>query len=662
MQQQKTEFQGPSPIRIFVYILSCVAAAEVVVMAVLGALDPGAIEPWHSLADASLLILVSTPLLYVGALRPLLAQARKVAEQEALLKAYAEKEALETALREREASFALLFENVSDLIFVLTADGDDLRFAAVNRAFCDVTGLAREQVVGRRVEEVLPPTAAARALGRYREALRAGASIRYEEDMEMPSGRLTVEATLTPVCDPAGRRTHLVGIARDVTERKRLERELRHLADHDPLTGLPNRRLFELELSRALEAAGGRGGALLLLDLDHFKYVNDIASHREGDRYLAALAGSLRKCLREGDVLARLGGDEFAALLPGAGAAEAQAVARRILGRVRRTRVTVAGEALHLTASIGIALFPQHGRRPSELLSRADVAMYQAKERGRNQVCLYAAEGCPHAEMRSRLAWVTRIREALAEDRFVLYLQPILDLRQDRVTQYEVLLRMTGRDGALVPPAAFLDAAEQFGLVREVDRWVVRRAIRLIAEQRQAGRDLCLEVNLSGKAFSDPELLQLVRQELSATGVDPALLIFEITETAAVANLEQARGFIAALRSLGCRFGLDDFGVGFSSFNYLKQLPVDYLKIDGSFVRNLTHSETDQHLVKAIVQVAKGLGKETVAEFVGDEETLRLVKEFGVDYAQGYHVGLPRPAEEVLAPAAPAGERAAAGR
>ncbi len=392
------------------------------------------------------------------------------------------------------------------------------------------------------------------------------------------------------------------------------------------------------------------------MDLDHFKYLNDTASHQAGDLYLASLACSLKKCLRAGDVLARVGGDEFAALLPGAGTREAQSIARRILERVRQAHITVAGEAVHLTASIGIALFPRHGRRPGELLSRADVAMYQAKEQGGNQVCLYEPAGDPHTRMLSQLSWVTRIREALAQERFVLYLQPILDLRQDRVTRYEVLVRMRGTDGSLVPPGTFLAAAEQFGLIREIDRWVVRRAIRLIAEQREEGRDLCLEVNLSGKAVSDQELLQIVRKELSTTGVDPSLLIFEITETAAVASIEAAKTFISVLRSLGCRFGLDDFGVGFSSFNYLKRLPVDYLKIDGSFVRNLSHDEGDRHLVRAIVQVAQGLGKETVAEFVEDEETLRLLKELGVDYAQGCLIGLPCPPEEALACTIPAPE------
>ena len=266
--------------------------------------------------------------------------------------------------------------------------------------------------------------------------------------------------------------------------------------------------------------------------------------------------------------------------------------------------------------------------------------MYRAKEEGRNRVCVYTPE--QKTQIESRLIWEKRIHEALDRDNFVLFLQPIMDIRQNLIIGHEALLRMINEKGEVVAPSNFLDIAERFGLIHDIDRWVVRRAIPLIKKLQHDGKPTYLEVNLSGKAFTDKKLLPLIRSELATTGIDPADLIFEITETSVIENIAIARHFIVELKSLGCRFALDDFGIGFSSFNYLKHLPVDYLKIGGSFVSNLPHDTVDQHLVKAMVEVARGLGKKTTAEFVENEETLRLLREYGVDYAQGYYIGTPR--------------------
>ena len=269
----------------------------------------------------------------------------------------------------------------------------------------------------------------------------------------------------------------------------------------------------------------------------------------------------------------------------------------------------------------------------------ADLAMYAAKEAGGNRYHFSSADGGEHVGgMQLRLNWADQIRRALDEDRFVLYCQPILELASDQITQYELLLRMIGDNGEIVMPAAFIDTAERFGLIQEIDQWVVRKAIHLLAEH-----DVRLEVNVSGKSMGDLAIPELVEREIAATGIDPGRLVFEITETAAIANMEQARTFAERLTRLGCRFALDDFGAGFSSFYYLKYLPLDYLKIDGDFIRSLTSSVTDQLVVKSMVDIARGLGMKTIAEFVEAAETVDMLREKGVDYSQGYFHGAPRP-------------------
>ncbi|HVC31063.1 MAG TPA: EAL domain-containing protein, partial [Steroidobacteraceae bacterium] len=460
---------------------------------------------------------------------------------------------------------------------------------------------------------------------------------------------LPVSQVLLAHSAPSGGVEFFSSVARDISERKHFEAQLLHLVGHDPLTNLFNRRRFQEELERELAQTERMGtqGALLFLDLDGFKGINDSFGHRVGDELLMSLAGRLRTQLPETGIPARLGGDEFAVLLPQTGLPQARAVAERVLETIRRHTLLIEGDSVEVTASLGIAVFPDHGESVEELLVHADFAMYQAKER-RDAYSIYTAERDARAAFTSFLTWEHRLRDALERDRFVLHAQPIRDLRRGDV-QYELLLRLTSEHGGLVLPDAFMGVAERSGLIRAIDRWVVRQAIRLIAAHQRSGRRLCLEVNLSGKAFADAELLPLIEGELSSSGIDPALLVLEITETAAIADINEARRFIGTLKRLGCRFALDDFGVGFSSFYYLKHLPVDYLKIDGSFIRNLPRDPVDQHLVKAIVEVAHGLKKQTIAEFVSDEETVRLLRQYGVDYAQGFHIGHPRPLDEILA-------------
>ena len=439
---------------------------------------------------------------------------------------------------------------------------------------------------------------------------------------------------------------------RDVTERERIEARLRHLADHDPLTGLLNRRRFEEELAdRVVHAARyDTGGAVLIADLDNFKYVNDSLGHRTGDAVIRSVADLLRKQTRRTDVVARLGGDEFAVLLPHADEEQARHVSEKLLETLRQHRAMFKGKRLRLTTSIGIAVITDAPvQSAEELMVEADVAVYEAKEGGRDRLSIYAAtEGRP-SEADASLAWSDRIRRALDGDHFELHAQPILSLTTSEVSQYELLVRMKEPNGELLPPHAFLPSAERSGLIQEIDAWVTRRAIRLIDQHQRVGRELRLEVNLSGRTLGDSTLPQVIEEELRKTPIDPANLIFEVTETAAVLNMDEAREFALELRRMGCRFALDDFGAGFGSFYYLKYLPVEFLKIDGDFIGDLSRSDTDQAMVKAMVDLSRGLGKATIAEFVGNDRTVELLRDYGVDYVQGFHIGRPQPIAEIWA-------------
>jgi diguanylate cyclase (GGDEF)-like protein/PAS domain S-box-containing protein len=441
---------------------------------------------------------------------------------------------------------------------------------------------------------------------------------------------------------------------RDVTERERIQSRLRHLADHDPLTGLLNRRRFEEELSERV-AHGARyetGGAVLLLDLDNFKYVNDSLGHRTGDAVIRSVADLLRSQMRETDVLGRLGGDEFAILLPYADLDQATVVAGKLLESLRRHRAVFRGKRLRLTTSIGVsAISDARVQTAEEVMVEADVAVYEAKEAGRDRFSVYAPTTDGKAETGGSPAWADRIRRALDNERFTLYAQPILSLQTNEISQYELLVRMQNGDGELLPPHAFLPSAERSGMVREIDMWVTRQAIRLIAHQRRAGEDLRLEVNLSGRTLGDPTLPRTIQAEIANASIDPGNLIFEVTETTAVLNMDEARDFAVRLTEMGCRFALDDFGAGFGSFYYLKYLPLEFLKIDGDFIGDLASNVTDQAMVRAIVDLSAQLRKATIAEFVGDDRTLELLRAYGVDYAQGYHVGRPVPVSELWADA-----------
>jgi len=565
----------------------------------------------------------------------LLRQHRTLMEQARALSAQRDE------LRESEGRFRAAFENAPIGIALV---GLDLVIVRANPALHAMLGYEHAELTGVPIDQITHPEDLAAHHTRL-EAVRAGQAEEYAVEGRFlhRSGEVVwVSASLAPVRDAQGWPLYYVAQIMDVTARRRTEDQLRHMANSDPLTDLVNRRHFQRQIQAALTGAETNRGALMFLDFDQFKFVNDTMGHLAGDDLLRGLAQVMSEVVGERGTVARLGGDEFGILVPDIDGPGAEELATRLLGAVRRHLAFFNDRPVGVTVSIGVALYPDHGRTVEELMLHADLAMYQAKHSGRDRYRVFRPDG-PEADMGTWPAWEARIRSALAEDRFTLVFQPILDLRRNEVTQYEALLRMVDRDGSLIPPAEFLSAAESSGLMCDIDRWVVRRAVKTIAEQRARGREIALSVNLSAYAVTDPQLLDLIRALIAEYQVPPGSLRFELTESAAVADPAQAASFIHALTDLGCQFALDDFGSGFSSLAYLKQLPVRTVKIDGGFIRRLPADPVDQNLVRAIVTMARGMGIETVAEYVGSDQALDLLRECGVDAAQGYHVGQPGP-------------------
>jgi diguanylate cyclase (GGDEF)-like protein/PAS domain S-box-containing protein len=503
----------------------------------------------------------------------------------------------------------------------------------VNHALCDLVGCSAAELRSDANERFVYADDRDRLRAVFQEAVTCpGESIQIEVRLNTARGVRWTEQHVTYLADEQLTLVQAV----DIQHRREFEGQLVHQAEHDSLTDLLNRR----GLSRVLAEHQRQhdGGAVVLLDLDHFKAINDLHGHGAGDEVLVAAAELIRGVVRERDAVARMGGDEFAILLTNADQRVARATAQRLVAAFDAGRFATETGCHALSVSVGVAMLSPAIGAPEAALIAADLAMYDAKAAGRGRFAVYD-ETAARSHTRDRLVAVARVRSALSEDRLFLVAQPIRSLCSGEIVHHELLVRMREPDGSVLTPAAFLSVAEEFGLIGEIDLWVARTAIATLDLHRD--RDLAFHVNLSGRSLGEPALLAKIRAEFARTGVDPSKLVFEITETAAVGNLEQAREFATALTEIGCRLALDDFGAGFSSFVYLKQLPFDILKIDGEFVRKCTTTPADRVILESLVHTASGLGKETVAEFVEDQETEDLLRELGVDLVQGYHVGRP---------------------
>lgn len=524
------------------------------------------------------------------------------------------------------------------------------RVLRANRALCRTTGYSASQVRTHSFGDLADPRDRDIDDGQRAELL-AGRAVMYQTEKRFrhADGHLFwVLLSVSLVRDPDSHPAHFITEVQDISERKVLEGRLEALVDHDFLTGLFNVRYFTQALANEIKSAAryGGGGAVLLLDLDHFKSVNDEFGHKAGDELLRSVADALRGRVRETDVLARLGGDEFGIIMPRVDVTHAGVLADGIVAAVASQRASQSNQHIAVTASVGVAALD--GMTSIEALAAADLAMYQAKDAGRNGVALYPGTSVPPSGPSSRLAEVERIQRALTQNRLRLFCQPIRDLASNSISQYELLLRLRTEEGELLTPSSFLYVAERFGSILQIDAWVLRQAVALIATQRDEGRTLTLHVNLSAKSIGSALLLETLDSALAASKVDPERLVFELTETAAIGNIDLARVFTTELRSRGCRLALDDFGSGFGSFYYLKHLPFDYFKIDGDFVRGFGATKVDQLVIEAIVGIAKGMGKKTVAEFVTDQAMADRLHSSGIDYAQGHYIGVPLPVEQIL--------------
>lgn len=544
----------------------------------------------------------------------------------------------EEAATRMQQRYRALVEGMADAVLSLDAGGV-VTFANPEASRLLGRPIEALQVLGFR--DIMTPESADIVSREVLPSTGAG-STRDLVLVDANGATINVEVGIAWFTTAPGAPLQMQWIMRDVSDRKRFERELLHLATHDHLTGLHNRLRFEEELETRLQQArrGDRETVLLWLDLDNFKEVNDSLGHKSGDDLLVTLSIELSRRLRADSVLARLGGDEFGILIPGATADDASSVATRVLEDIRALEFAVDGGRVRMTASIGVVLLPDHATTSEEALARADIAMYRAKAYGGNRFCMFEPGADWQDELRARFDWAGTLESALLEDRMIVYWQPIIDLTTGETDRYELLVRMTDAEGQVVPPGVFLPVAEQLGLIAAIDHHMVRRAITLLAEY-PPDSDVRFDVNCSGRALSDTSLLETIAKELERTGVNPGRLGIEITETAAVVDMVKAQSFIVSLKSIGVRVALDDFGSGFSSFHYLRNLPVDMLKIDGSFVRELPDNPRDQHIVRSMVELAAGLGIQVTAEWVESEETLRLLRSFGVGFAQGYWMGRP---------------------
>ena len=444
-------------------------------------------------------------------------------------------------------------------------------------------------------------------------------------------------------------------VCEDITEARNLSEKLSFQASHDALTGLVNRREFEHRLRRILESAQKNmtEHALCYLDLDQFKVINDTCGHAAGDELLRQLAGLLLQKVRRRDTLARLGGDEFGIVMEHCSLPQATRVANALRELIEDFRLSWKGRIFSVGASIGLVPVTNASKGLADVLSAADSACYRAKEGGRNRIHVYQEDDEELIQQRGQMQWVPQIRRALEQDLFELYFQPIVPVNSGsgETQRYELLIRMKGNNGRPVPPGAFLPAAERYNLACKLDRWVISTAFRwLHAHPRHLERLHLCSINLSGFSLGDQDMLRFVRQQFNAMNIPLDKICFEVTETAAISNFSSATCFIRELKQQGCWFALDDFGSGLSSFAYLKKLPVDLLKIDGLFVKDILSDPIDLAMVRSINDIGHVMGKQTIAEFVENEAILKELRQIGVDYAQGYGIGRPMAIEEMAVP------------
>ncbi len=556
-------------------------------------------------------------------------------ELNATKRSLAEKRRIIQLLVESEGRYRDLVETSHDLIWATDAQGS---FVYLNNAANEIFGLAPDDLLGRCFFDFEAETSHI-SNRRFLALLKRNGEIRnHITHLRTVNGEdrwIGINARVTS--SERGEMRGIRGTARDITEQQDALRKIEYLAMHDTLTELPNRHSLQRRIENAMQ--DGAIGALMFVDIDHFKYLNDNFGYRAGDQIIVGVGSALRSAIRPaGGELYRLGGDEFAVHLPEVLRKEAISSAQQALDAVRHYRYQ--GEdnkaVANLSASIGIALYPFHGENPRALLSNTDIAMYQAKDLGRNRYALFDQDSDSLRSTHKRINLAKKLRDSLDEDRLTLFAQPVVRLNDRKVMHHEILLRVRGDDGEYALPAQFIETAETLGLVQEIDICVVRKLLEYIDAHGLAGGKSRYFVNLSRVSISNAGWVENFLGLMRGSGIDPTQFVFEITETAALSEIDVTLSFIKRLKDMGCRFALDDFGAGFSSFYYLKRFEVDYLKIDGSFVRDIVTDESSRLFVKALNDVARGMKKQVIAEWVEETAALDMLVEMGTEYGQGY--------------------------
>ena len=555
------------------------------------------------------------------------------------LAGFAEQVALSLVAASAHEQIRLLtvaFESAANAIVITDVTGT---IVWVNAAFTDLTGWTTDDVLGQTPRILRSGNHSPAFYRQMWSTLLAGNVWRGEIFNRRRDGTIYAEEqTITPVRDKSGAITHFVGIKQDISERKKQEEQIRYLAMNDALTSLPNRRAFDATVQRMVhEADPQMEAALLIIDVDDFKLVNDSAGHTVGDQLLAELAQLLQHHLRAGDFLGRLGGDEFVIILQRAGEEAALEIAERLRRAVESFRFYEPEVVVDVTISAGIAMI-ENGVDARTLLSRADSAMYMAKQRGKNRIVTWRAGHEAGDELAEAGRWVSRIKGALRDGRFTLAFQPVVRLGSGETEHFEALIRMVDDDDTLIMPDSFLPLAERYGLMPAIDRWVVEAVLDVLS----IFPGVRIFANLSAASVGDEGLLAHVETRIRNSGIRPGRLAFEITESTAVRDFASARNWIRRMKELGCLFALDDFGSGFSSFAYLRALSVDYVKIDRSFIGDLDTNPTTRALVQAVNTVAHTLGKEVIAEGVETAVHAELLRQLGIEHGQGYHWGEPK--------------------
>ncbi len=560
-----------------------------------------------------------------------------------------ERKLYEDALFREKESAQITLQSIGD--GVITTDANS-SVEYINPVAEELTGWKVDDASGRSIDEIFrgfheetcEPLENPLAVSIRRD--RAIKSVRPTLLIRRDGNELYIESTASPIRDGKGSVTGGVLVFHDVSESRELNRRLSYHASHDILTGLVNRREFENRLERALKSARARetSYALLYLDLDQFKIVNDSCGHSAGDALLGQLGALLKSKIRWRDTLARLGGDEFGVLLESCSLEEAMNTAETLRMAIGEYKFVWEERNFRLGVSIGVVPITADNEDVAALLSAADSACAAAKEAGRNRIHSFQENDIDLMRRRREMQWAARINNALEEDRFELFRQTIQPLQaEEEGAHYEILLRMRDENGGIISPGLFIEAAERYGITPSIDRWVIRSALRwLVSEADERERLALCSINLSGQSLGDEKFLPFVIDQFQMSGIDATKICFEITETAAIASYSQANRFINALKELGCMFALDDFGTGLSSFGYLKHFPVDFLKIDGSFVKEILHDPIDREMVRSINEIGHLTGKKTIAEFAENEEIITMLRGMGIDYAQGYGVSEPK--------------------